>query len=210
MINFLDLDILLSRIHTKIHKHGINGLRKFATLMQEADADPEREIDLLEELPDLFADAGIYLNLQEHTELANYLDKTGEGKATLEQIINVIAPSLHPDRLKAVNEAFDFFSGGAESCPPDKIGNFRYPRERPATFAIPKTPTTRLLNQMIIIFGKSVDDVTREDFENYFRESSYLFNDNEQFIKCLKTNIKEHPRIIRRKNPRTLPFGYSQ
>ncbi|EAY23464.1 hypothetical protein TVAG_071280 [Trichomonas vaginalis G3] len=199
---FLQLNDIIERIHTKIHKHGITGLRKYATLMKEADEDPDRLIDLTEELPDLFADAGIYLNLTEHKELSTILDETGDKKAKFSSIINRISMPLTPVRKTAIAEAFKFFSNGADSCDPQIIKNFRYSRDHPLTFAIKRTPTTKLLNSMIIMLGNSEDEVTAEDFENYFREAGYLFPKDEDFAKILKVNIKKHEVTYRRKTCR--------
>lgn len=192
-MDFIDPKDVLERLHNKINKRGINGLRKYSELMRQADEDPEREIDLFNEFPDLLASSGIYLNKTEQTCLAQQLDD-GEGKATFEEIMNILSPSLDFERLEAVNDAFEFFSKGEDTCPSSVIGEFRFKRDKPLTFAIKKTPTTKLLNGMIIVLGKSEDDVTREDFENYFRANSYLAPEKEEFIKILKDNIKKAER----------------
>lgn len=199
---FLQLHDILDRIHTKIHKHGITGLRKYANLVREADSDPERLIDLTEELPDLFAEAGIYLNLTEHKELATILDETGDKRAKLSNIMNKISIPISDKRKEAIDAAFNYFSNGGDTCEPSLIHNFRYARDHPLTFAIKRTPTTKLLNSMIIVLGSCEDQVTREDFQDYFRESSYLFPDDEEFIKVLKVNIKKHEITYKRKTCR--------
>lgn len=185
---YLDIDSVMARIRQKAQDRGAIGIRGIGRLFRIGDDDGSRGIDLRDELPKLLGDIGILLNKTEIEELGRMLDRNGDGMVSFDEFLYYFAPPMSAARVNAVNEVFTKLdANGNDFLELSDLEALHPPEERlQSRQAAKMSPVEELFRNLLTTFEKNGDGkISRQEFLDYYRETSVNYDNDEYFIDLL-------------------------
>ena len=188
---YITLNILMDRIRSRIVQKGIIGVKKVSNLLLSIEKKSTDLIDIKTDLPKLINDLGIIVNKTELIELGRLLDQNKTGKISFIDFALQIAPPMNEIRTMWIKKAFDKIDLKNEGRVKNEILSNLFNPDPNETIKIGKISAKDIFKNLIETYDNDFDGfISREDFNDIYREISPSIKDDEEFINLIKNTWK--------------------
>jgi len=167
---------------------GVNGIRMIGRTFRIIDNNGSRSLDR-EELESGLRDFGVSMKRSQIDELFRYLDKDRSGTVSFDEFLEALRPPMSKARLNVINQAFDKLDKTNDGVITVADLRLLYNVEHHPKYKSGQMSRDQVLKEFMDTFqqGGVIDDqVTREEFTNYYSGVSASIDDDQYFVQMMR------------------------
>jgi len=167
---------------------GVNGIRMIGRTFRIIDSNGSRSLDR-EELQSGLREFGVSMSRSRVEELFQYLDKDGSGSVSFDEFLEALRPPMSKARLNVIGQAFEKLDKTKDGVITVDDLRLLYNVEHHPKYKSGEMSRDQILREFMDTFqqgGVLDDQVTREEFVNYYSGVSASIDDDQYFVLMMK------------------------